>query len=159
MTSPEKTSNESRAANIAYLLHVRDYELGREGLVDLITDGLHYAAAYDFDPRKVLETATDHFEDETGNLLSILFPNENDPQFFTVILTASDHLVDANDSPAWVWEGFAEDKSKAISQARKAASEAYFTDDPDDFSNHSVAIGKLEFLDLPDEDENESSSE
>jgi hypothetical protein len=159
MTSIEESSNETRAMNIACLLHMSDYELGREGLVDLITDGLHYAAVYEFDPRKVLETATDHFEDERGNLLSTWFPNENDSQFFTVILTVSDHLVDVCDSPAWVWEGFAEDKSKAISQARKAASEAYFTDDPDDFAVHSVAVGKLEFLDLPDEYENESSSE
>jgi len=158
MTSLEESSNESRAMNIACLLHMSDYELGREGLVDLITDGPHYAAAYEFDPRKVLETATDHFEDETGNLLSILFPNESDPQFFTVILTVPDHLRDDRDSPAWIWEGTAEDQHKAISRAREAACEAFFTDDPDAFPVHAVGIGSLAFLGPPDENEHASSA-
>jgi len=154
----EEPTNENRASNIDRLLLASDYEYCRDGLVDLITDCLHYALTNDYDPQKVLESATDHFEHETGNVLSILFPNENDPQFFTVILTVSYHLRDDHDSPAWTWEGTAEDQHKAISRARKAACEAFFTDDPDDFPVHAVGMGSLAFIESPDENEHASSA-
>jgi len=64
MNSP--TRNQRRALRIGHVLTwCKDWSIEQEGLVDLLTDAMHWCRINGHDFDRLLETATKHYQTET----------------------------------------------------------------------------------------------